>query len=108
MPIMKPKEVKQCALGMLKCLTSAAGADSEGVEGEANKAEGSSPGQTAKPLEKPAEVIAFEAGKEIMDLLRGKHPHSTGALELMMSEIGERSCTHKEPQVNEIFACSSL
>jgi hypothetical protein len=67
-----------------------AGAESEGPGNEANKAEGVSPAQTPKPLEKPAEVIAFEAGKEIMDLLRSKHPHSTGALELMMSEIGLR------------------
>lgn len=65
--------------------------DSEATAGEGAKAtDGSSPsGQVVKPLEKPPEVVAFEAGKEIMDLLRSKHPHSTGALELMMSEIGE-------------------
>ncbi|EIE23491.1 hypothetical protein COCSUDRAFT_65942 [Coccomyxa subellipsoidea C-169] len=66
--------------------------DSEAPAGEgARAADGSSPsGQAAKPLEKPPEVVAFEAGKEIMDLLRSKHPHSTGSLELMMSEIGTR------------------
>ncbi|BDA47386.1 probable transcription-associated protein 1 [Coccomyxa sp. Obi] len=67
--------------------------DSEPTAGEGAKgtADGSSPnGQVVKPLEKPPEVVAFEAGKEIMDLLRSKHPHSTGALELMMSEIGTR------------------
>jgi hypothetical protein len=35
-------------------------------------------------------VVAFEAGKEIMDLLRAKHPHTTAALEAMMSEVGAR------------------
>lgn len=61
----------------------------EGAKGAA-ATDGSSPGSgpAVKPLEKPPEVVAFEAGKEIMDLLRSKHPHSTGALELMMSEIG--------------------
>ena len=69
--------------------------DSEPTAGEGTKgtADGSSPnGQVGKPLEKPPEVVAFEAGKEIMDLLRSKHPHSTGALELMMSEIGAHCC----------------
>ncbi len=69
--------------------------DSEPTAGEGAKGtvDGSSPnGQVVKPLEKPPEVVAFEAGKEIMDLLRSKHPHSTGALELMMSEIGEYCC----------------
>lgn len=70
--------------------------DSEAPAGEgARAADGSSPsGQAAKPLEKPPEVVAFEAGKEIMDLLRSKHPHSTGSLELMMSEIGAPRTLH--------------
>ena len=41
-----------------------------------------------KTFEKPPEVVAFESGKEIMDLLRNKHPHAITALELMMTEIG--------------------
>ena len=63
----------------------------KGCAGEAaSKPEaGASPAPPVpKTFEKPPEVVAFESGKEIMDLLRNKHPHAITALELMMTEIG--------------------
>ena len=47
-------------------------------------------------------MVAFEAGKEIMDLLRNKHPHAITALELMMTEIGAcrfPSSWHASPEL---------
>ena len=42
----------------------------------------------ARPLEKPPELVAFEAAKEAMDAVRAKHNHLISVLEVIMTDIG--------------------
>ena len=43
----------------------------------------------AKPQEKPSELVAFEAGREVMEILRSSHSHVCSILEVMCTDIGE-------------------
>ncbi|KAL0020642.1 hypothetical protein WJX79_010395 [Trebouxia sp. C0005] len=64
---------------------------SKGAEPAANKAEtvtGSS--ATQQRIEKPQEVISFEAAKELMEFLRSKHPTMAQVLEVVLGDIGSR------------------
>lgn len=55
--------------------------------GESNSA---APTPTPTPRqEKPAELLAFEAGREVMEVLRGAHAHICSVLEIMCTDIGE-------------------
>ena len=89
----------QAGHGLMTRVGASAGAGEAASRPEA----GASPAPPApKTFEKPPEVVAFEAGKEIMDLLRNKHPHAITALELMMTEIGARrlrSSGHAPPEL---------
>ena len=39
-------------------------------------------------IEKPAELLAFEAGKEIMEFIRSKHTHIASLLDLLLNDLG--------------------
>lgn len=57
------------------------------MEAEAAAAKGAEAVPVEDP-QPPAEIAAFEAGKEIMERLRSKHPSLGATLESMLSELG--------------------
>ena len=44
-------------------------------------------------LDKAPELVAFEAGREVMDVLRAAHSHMCNVLEVISSDLGESSCS---------------
>jgi len=46
------------------------------------------PAGSGEAMEKPPELLAFEAGKEIMEFIRSKHTHIAGLLDLLLNDLG--------------------
>ena len=72
-------------------------------EGQQNATEAGPPATAAAPppqlqpppaaapppkQDKPPELLAFEAGREVMEMLRNAHTHTCSVLEIMCTEIG--------------------
>ena len=43
----------------------------------------------AEKQEKPPEAVAFDMGREIMDVLRQSHTHISSIIEVISTELGE-------------------
>ncbi|KAK9813189.1 hypothetical protein WJX72_010368 [[Myrmecia] bisecta] len=69
--------------------TGAPGSTGSAADGRAG---GGAPGASPEPppIEKPSEVFAFEAGKEVMETLRSKHGILAATLEVVVTEIGSK------------------
>ena len=52
-------------------------------------------------LDKAPELVAFEAGREVMDVLRAAHSHMCNVLEVISSDLG-RVCSY---QTSKSAAC---
>ena len=45
-------------------------------------------------MDKAPELVAFEAGREVMDVLRAAHSHMCNVLEVISSDLGAAFCSH--------------
>lgn len=67
--------------------STSVGSGGTGVTGGALPTRGRSAG-SGEQIEKPAELLAFEAGKEVMEFIRSKHTHIAGLLDLLLNDLG--------------------